>query len=256
MSTHCNCEKSKCATNQCGCKKNDKLCDDECGCSNCQNRSDSNPNNDENDENDEQEAYSDINDLASIITKKVRIPVSNKREKVFEFRNNKDLYTNKDKSEVEDPEVDHIVEDQIVGRAAANVLAKATNQSYQPYLESLKNALNLKSLENYNVTFGDINVSKGAVIKTYLKDNYYKGYPLRSVVKPETHFGANMELIFQVMNNTHCIVEEHVAQGRRSDGHVTGGPTFQEISDELARIFDEMDLELETKRRRFRFLCC
>jgi hypothetical protein len=47
----------------------------------------------------------------------------------------------------------------------------------------------LKSLENYNVTFSEINGSKGAIIKSYLRDNLNKGYPLRAKIKPESHFG-------------------------------------------------------------------
>ena len=33
----CNCKKTKCATNQCSCKKFDKVCVDECGCLSCEN---------------------------------------------------------------------------------------------------------------------------------------------------------------------------------------------------------------------------
>ena len=277
MSTYCKkCEKTNCSNNNCPCRRESKLCSNKCGCSNCENRDDVDSSDDESDdeeayrpktsklygkypykktpvnktskvESDEGIVFSDTNQLAGVITGEIRLQVAHKKERVFEFRNNRDLYTNKKKNDVENPQVDHIVEDQIVGHAAANVLFQ---QSYTPYLKTLKDALNLESLENYNVTLGSINQSKGSLIRTYLRDNINRGLTLRNQIKPETHFGRNMERIFQVMNETHPIVEEFVGQGRRSDGHVTGGPTFGKIADELARIFYEMDLDLETKRTR------
>ena len=188
-----------------------------------------------------------INDLAGEITQIVRLPVTKKKDTVFSHRNDMDIYTNKSKDEVVNPQVDHIVEDQIVGHAAANALKG--NQAYQPYVKAMQAALNLESCDNYNVTFQTINGSKGAIIKSYLRDNMNRGFPLRSLIKPESHFGKNMELIFQAMNETYPIVANSIAEGRRSDGHVTGRATFMDISEEIVKTFSEMDLDINSGRR-------
>ena len=192
--------------------------------------------------------HKDILDLASDITKIIRVPVSSKRIEVFEFRNNKDIYTDANAKDVDSPEVDHIVEDQILGHATAKALK--SSQAYTPYIDSIKDALNLKTLENYNVTFKKINTSKGAIIKSYLRDDINRGYPLRSLIKPETHFGKNVESIFQAMNDTYPVIAEYIIEnGRRSDGHITGSKTFQDISEELVKSFEEMDLDLDSGRK-------
>ncbi len=150
---------------------------------------------------------------------------------------------------VKAPQVDHIVEDQIVGHAAAQVLK---NQAYQPYLAGLKSALNLESLENYNVTFGEVNQSKGSIIKSYLKDGRNQGYTLRALVIDRNErgpFGKNMESIFAAMNDTYPVVAEYVRDGRRSDGHVTGSNSFDLIADELCEILQAMDLDLDSGRK-------
>ncbi len=199
------------------------------------------------DEEEEKTYGLNFNDLASVITQSLRVPVTKKKDSVFSRRNNKDIYTNSKKDEVTNPQVDHIVEDQILGHAVANALKG--NQSYQSYIKPLQNALNPDNCDNYNVTFQNVNVSKGAIIKSYLRDNMNRGYPIRSIIKPETHFGKNMELIFQAMNQTYPIVATYIEDGRRSDGHVTGGPSFSRISDELIKSFEEMDLDLESGRK-------
>ena len=172
---------------------------------------------------------------------------SGKRTLVLGFRKNKDIYTNTNGKDIGCPEVDHIVEDQIVGHATANAIAPT--QSYVPFIGSIKDALNLESLENYNVTDKKINISKGSIIKNYLRDNMNRGYPLRSLIKPETYFGQNMELIFQAMNEAFPLVANEIANGRRSDGHISGGNTFQQISEELVKTFSEMDLDLDSGRK-------
>ena len=177
------------------------------------------------------------------------MPVSNKKDAVFEFRNNIDLYTHKPKADVNksNPQVDHIIEDQIVGHAAAQVLQG--KQSFEPYLNVLKKCVNIESMDNYNVTFGTINGSKGSILKNYLRNNINRGLPLRALVDPGTHFGKNMEPIFQVMNNTHEIVEEYIAQGRRSDQHITGNDKFEDIAEKLADMIKEMDLDVNVERK-------
>lgn len=121
------------------------------------------------------------------------------------------------------------------------------------YIKSLKNALNLTSSENYNLTEAQINQLKGNLIKLYLARNYYKdkdGFPLRAVLidHPTIILAKEIETrerIFQVMNDTHSIVEHYIPQGRRSDNNVSGATKFAEIADELADIFKVMDLELD-----------
>jgi hypothetical protein len=142
--------------------------------------------------------------------------------------------------QVEKPQVDHIVEDQIVGHAAARVLL---NQLMDPFLNGLKSALNPDTLENYNVTSGSVNASKGSIIKNYLSDGRNRGYPLRSLVKPESHFGKAIEPIFRAMNVTCPVVVEYVREGRRTDGHITGSNTFGSIADTVDEIFREMQLD-------------
>ena len=86
----CNCKKSKCVTNQCGCRKVSNHCSNECGCMDCENSNilpDSS--------NSDTEDLLDLNELASIITEQVRVSVSKKKDDVFEYRGGKDIYTNK-----------------------------------------------------------------------------------------------------------------------------------------------------------------
>ena len=89
----CNCKKSKCETNQCGCRRVSNHCSIECGCVDCQNcDAVSNIYTDSSDS--DKEDLIDINDLASIITEQVRVSVSKKKDDVFEYRGDKDIYTN------------------------------------------------------------------------------------------------------------------------------------------------------------------
>jgi hypothetical protein len=172
---------SQCKTKKCKCKEKNLDCKPNCQSCKCNINKCSNNKNNEN----KNEILSK-NDMAALITKEIRLSVTNKKDQVFSFRNNLDIYTNKEKDQILNPQVDHIVEDQIVGHAAAYILK---NESFVPYLRGLEECLNLKSLENYNVTFSEINGSKGAIIKSYLRDNLNKGYPLRALIKPESHFG-------------------------------------------------------------------
>ena len=229
------CRNNKFSDKNSMCIKNSKYCSSECNCSSkCLNQSSN-------------ELTGDLNELASSISQKIRVPVTNKKDVVFEFRNNIDLYTRVPKADVENPQVDHIIEDQLVGHAAAHVLQG--KQSFEPYLNVLKKSVNLESLDNYNVTFGSINASKGSILRRYLRDNINKGFPLRALIDPGSHFGKNMEPIFQVMNNTHEIVEEYIAEGRRSDGHITGNDKYKDIAGELSNIFREMKLDVNEERK-------
>ena len=61
-----------------------------------------------------------------------------------------------------------------------------------------------------------------------------------------------MEPIFQAMNNTHEIVEEYLSECKRSDNSISGNKQFEEISDEIAHLFKEMDLDLNNNNRKLR----
>ena len=251
--------KSHCKTIRCYCKKQGKFCEEncsrcKCNAKTCSNKAlsssdDSDYDNQPLNENTEYLGHysksSDTIEMASDITKRIRIEVSRKKYKVFKYRNGIDIYTKTNSNDVISPEVDHIVEDQIVGHAAVVALY---NQSPTPYIGILQEALNLETNDNYNVTFKSINASKGSIIKNYLRDNRNRGYPLRSLVKPESNFGKHMELIFQAMNETYPIVADYIDESRRKDGHVTVS-TCHKISEELRKSFDEMDLDIYSERK-------
>ena len=189
----------------------------------------------------------DINFIASLITEKIRKPnVSVIKDKVFSFRNDIDLYTLKNKDQVIDPDVDHIIEDQILGHAAARALG---NVSFRKYVNPLKDALNLDTLENYNVTFSKINRSKGAIFKNYLQNKMYQGYPIRSLVDHNTHFGKNLEQILVTMNQTYPIVLEYLESPERKcdDNFVSGSGKFEEIANEFKKIIKIMKLDLDSE---------
>lgn len=231
--TNCKCQ-SGCATNHCVCKKNKNFCEDYCSCKNCENQRY------------RMDIDEGINEIASKLSEVLRVQVANKRDDVFQFRKNIDIYTSKSKNEIENPQVDHIIEDQMVAHAAARVFRYINGSD--PYIDGLRKALNVSTLENYNVTFGRINGSKGAIIKEYLKDGMNQGYPLRAMIKPESHFGKNIEPIFKAMNDTHSIVEEYISEAKRSDNNIRGSK-FGEISDELNKIVQEMQLDINGGRR-------
>ena len=138
-------------------------------------------------------------------------------------------------------EVDHIVENQIIGHAVARALGP--NQSFMPYIPVLREALNLETFENYNVTLQEINGSKGSVIGHYLRDGIYRGEPLRAV-NLSTHFSRYMAPIFNEMNEALPIVREYIS-GRR----VNGNDLFHSIANNLDTIFEQMDLDPNRERR-------
>lgn len=106
------------------------------------------------------------------------VSCSNKHSEVFEFRNGFDIYTEHKEEEIKDPDLDHIIENQMLTYASLKPLSKTS--IVQPYIEPLKKAINLN--ENYNVTHGSLNKSKGSIIKSYLNDKINDGLPLGAVV--------------------------------------------------------------------------
>jgi hypothetical protein len=282
----CNCKLTFCRDERCGCRKMKNTCNSNCQCKNCTNVSvkidkkedrdhedyfykiDPAKNNESNQiekakyekktiekieavnknkfKNEQLEEILDINFIASLITEKIRKPnVSIIKEKVFKFRNEIDLYTLKNKEEVIDPDVDHIIEDQILGHATARALG---NISFRKYVNPLKDALNLDTLENYNVTFNKINRSKGAIFKAYLQNNIYQGYPIRYLVNQDTIFAKHAEQILIIMNQTYPIVLEYLESPERKCDHnfVSGSGKFQEIATQFENIIKVMKLDLNS----------
>ncbi|CAF0825178.1 unnamed protein product [Brachionus calyciflorus] len=288
MSVRCG-PTSQCKTKRCICKQNNQFCKNDCKTCKCNSDICSNKilsDEEEENESDEEEkifnfkkssnkfnidSYSDEDnnsknpeqsktsrsakislETASDITKRIRkANLSRIKDDVFEYRDNKDLYTSALKNKIEDPEVDHIIECQMIGHAAAPVFG---NSSYEPFINSLKGAVNLETLENYNVTEKRVNASKGACIKNYLTDDLNRGFPLRSVLKIDSPFGKYMNTIFETMYTTYPIVIEYLKSDecRRDDGHVTSSNHFSKIADKLSDMIAEMDLNVENSERRLR----
>jgi len=231
--------KSGCKTRRCACKKNGKKCDSTCDCNsfNCENRevikiySSSN------------RAYNqnpvDLLDLSSGLTRKIRLSgVSKKRNEVIEYRNGCDIYTDNDAKEYINPHVDHIIEDQILGHASAKVLYQYENK--YSFIELLKNALN--QIENYNVTLGSLNQSKGSVIRNYLKNERYliESLPVAALDSSATHFKLFVIKIIPAMRESGDVVMNYIEEVRRSDGHVSGRNCLIEISESVRFIINKM----------------
>ena len=51
------------------------------------------------------------------------------------------------------------------------------------------------------------------------------------------------------MSDTHSIVEEYVSEGKRADGNISGSSKFNQIAEELNRIIEVMDLDINSGRR-------
>jgi hypothetical protein len=261
----CNCTSSNCADNRCGCKKSNNICNKACNCSrNCKNKNSSilhkSESDSEEDIKNKSSAVSKANgkidlsiiDIASEITNGIKSnkSLSSIRDDVFEFRDNIDVYSGVHKNKVTEPHVDHVIECQILGHAAARVLK---SKNHQPFLDSLKNSVYLESLDNYNVTFSQINTSKGSIIRNYLRDNYYRGLPLRAAITSNSTNIINkyQVSILKLMDETYPVVVNFLESDecRRNDGHATGSKTFAEIATELCNIMNEMDLNENSERR-------
>lgn len=168
----------------------------------------------------------------------LRVPVTSHKDAVVEFRGGKDLYTKKSISKIVAPEVDHIVECQVMASASLQALR---NDAYKTYLlEGLKKCLNPDTLENYNVCDKPDNIRKGSITKEFLKytgtRSNLKGFePLALEM-----FGEKVAArLSRVLNQTYPAVIEAVGEQRR-EGFVTG--EFGRVHDELENIFNEMDL--------------
>ena len=282
----CSCgPQSQCITDRCNCRKNNQTCDEGyCGCnsSKCKNTinaydDDSNDRNayrstltespisstkpivkmyssSKKTHNENIDDWPTFLDSASGLTYTIRREVTSKQDEVIEYRNGIDLYT---KENLTDPKkrigkhVDHIIEDQIVGHAAAKVLYR-NDLDKGPFLEPLKSVLN--DMDNYNVTDGRLNQSKGGVIRNYLRDRKYLREPLRvaALDSSATHFKEYVNNIIPAMSESGDFVLNNIGEARRSDNHVSGRQQFMDISESLSTLLEQMDLNMESQRLRNR----
>jgi hypothetical protein len=185
------------------------------------------------------------NDLISETTRKLRIPVTNKREQVLKYRNGRDLYTNKTISEIENPHVDHIVENQIISHALHNALLNPS--LVVKFIDPMKKVINQN--DNYNVTSCRINVSKGNCVRLFFSDGINRGFPLAAVVLNhacEAYIGK----ICEVMVSSHEILDPEIRACRHDNGRVNGNSDFEKIAEHLADILvDKMQIRMDDKRR-------
>ena len=159
------------------------------------------------------------------------------------------IYTKKSRTEVEkqSPSVDHIVEIQILAHATAKVLYN--RQTLKNKIQNdLKDSINV--VENYNVTLGNINSSKQTIVKSFLKDKMYNGFPIASLFLG-TQCEKHMKNIQNAMGESFYVVENNVRDIRR-DGFVTGNSPIQNIGDELHFIFERMQLDNDEAPRTLR----
>ena len=109
-------------------------------------------------------------------------------------------------------------------------------------------------MDNYNVTEGSLNQSKGAVIRNYLRDRKYLKEPLRAAAldSSATHFKEYVNNIIPAMSESGDAVLNNIEEARRSDNHVSGRQQFIDISDSLRTLLKQMDLNMESQRLRNR----
>lgn len=175
--------------------------------------------------------------------------VTHKRDKVIEICNGVDRYTSQDARKIENPEVDHIVECQIVGHAAAKVVY---NSGLGEKLTSpLKKAFH-NIMPNYNVTSMEINRSKGQLVRSYLTDKKYSSIPFLAHVineKSDRALRKYIEPVNHVMLETGPTVVNEIKDVRRDDGHVSGHSYFEDISESLSELLDKMLIDTNSTIR-------
>jgi hypothetical protein len=175
-------------------------------------------------------SYDGGSEQISETTRALRMPVTNKREEVLRYRKGKDIYTQKKESEIENPHVDHIIEDQIMAHAMHGVLRQ---QVVVSFIEPMKEVLNQN--ENYNVTSSTINQSKGACIKSFFNDGRHKGEPLRVIVL-DLACERYINRICSAMDDSHGKLDPDIRASRLENGRVNGNSEFDRIAEQMADI--------------------
>lgn len=274
----CECSsRSRCITERCECRASKAICDPSiCDCSEsiCENKIkkskiqssssiiNSNKNlidlenstvNDlkiKNLKNESESSEDDFFKFSSELKNSIETQVTHKRDTVIEYRQGKDLYTGDDARKLDNPEVDHIIETQILAHSTAKVLYKTKN--YLPFQNNLKESINI--LDNYNVTRQDINRSKGSIIKSYLHEKRYEGknempfLPYVLNLKSESKLKLYAEPVNNQMLESGPIVVEYLETGKRDDGHVSGRNSFVEMADSLSELLGKMLIDIDSER--------
>lgn len=176
-------------------------------------------------------------------TKKLRISVDKQKTNVLKFRNGIDLYTYKKEYEIENPHVDHIIENQIMSHAIHSAVDDLN--VVNTYIEPIKKVINQN--ENYNVTSSKINQSKGQCIRAFFSDNRNKGYPLRAIVL-EKECEKYIEPICNAMYNSYEFIDPNLRSLRNNNGLINGNYNYEKIADELANIVNALQLEPSDER--------
>lgn len=162
--------------------------------------------------------------------------VSHLRKPVTVARRNIDLYSKQTIATLENAEVDHIVETQMLAHCATAALSTRAHR----FVPELSDMINPTDLSNYNVCSQTINCSKGQVVKLFLNDT--DGLHADSGIRAKPYYQCynHMGNITQAWIDVFPTVTESVRSFRR-DGHVQNSE-FEQVATQLDELFDRMKL--------------
>lgn len=165
--------------------------------------------------------------------------VSNLRKPVTKARQNIDLYSKQPIAMLDNAEVDHIVETQMLAHCASAALSTRAFK----LVSELSDMVNPTDLSNYNVCSQTVNCSKGQVVKLFLNDT--DGLHADSGIRAKPYYQCynHMGNITKAWIDVFPVVTENVRTYRR-DGHVQNGD-FEQVATQLDDLFDRMKLHDE-----------
>jgi len=163
--------------------------------------------------------------------------VSNLGSAVAKSRNDIDLYSKAAVSTLESPEVDHIIETQMMAHCATTALK---NRAIQ-FVPDLSHLVNPTCLKNYNVCGKSVNISKGQVVRLFLNDTdgLHRDSGIRA--KPYYHCYNQMGNITQAWIDTFPEISEDVRTYRSRADYVQNND-FEQVATQLDDLFDRMKL--------------
>jgi len=163
--------------------------------------------------------------------------VSHLRKPVAKARSNIDLYSKQSVTTLDNAEVDHILETQMLAHCATAALSTRAFR----HVSDLSDTINPADLSNYNVCSQTVNCSKGQVVKLFLNDTdgLHAGSGIRA--KPYYQCFNHMGNITKAWIDVFPTVTENVRTFRR-DGHVQNSE-FEQVAAQLDELFDRMKLE-------------
>ena len=163
--------------------------------------------------------------------------VSNLGGAVAKSRNDIDLYSKSAVSSLESPEVDHIIETQMMAHCATAALK---NRAIQ-FVPDLSHLVNPADLKNYNVCSKSVNISKGQVVRLFLNDTdgLHRDSGIRA--KPYYQCYNQMGNITQAWIDTFPEISEDVRTYRGRSDFVQNGD-FEQVAAQLDDLFDRMKL--------------